>query len=340
MNGIENNHLEPDTIEDAVLGRLTPDDSSRVESHVRVCARCREALEQERLIAAGTRAWGRAAMKQKLAGRIAIASRQRTPWPHILSAAALLVVIIGVGVLFRWRSPDREPGTSFSDSVFSGEPTKDARPAPAPSAVSEESARSQIREQVSPADREISRYDKKGAPRTGAQIPAPGIETAATEELEQPVLEQKAKMKSTAADEVAKAPDLNVWVEGIQWSTPFASGMQAQPAGASNQGVSANRLEARSKVVKHEMAALLVFIINQRPRGELHDTRPVGYASGMNPAHVVRVGDTLYVTLYLDTLLTPERLQSTFGQQATPDSFQIMLPDRILGYRIPGGMTR
>ena len=120
MNGAENNHLLPETIEDAVLGRLTPEERSRVESHVLDCAMCREAMEQERLIAAGTKAWGRAAMKQKLAGRIAAASQQRTPWPHILSAAALLIVIIGIGVLFRWRSPDREPGVSFSDSVLSG----------------------------------------------------------------------------------------------------------------------------------------------------------------------------------------------------------------------------
>jgi hypothetical protein len=175
-------------------------------------------------------------------------------------------------------------------------------------------------------------------------MPATGTEAAATEELKKPVQElpgpeQPALMKSVSADEVVKSPDLDVWVEGMQWSPPYTGGMQTQPAGASNQGVSANRLEARSKVLKNEMAPYPVFIINQRPRGELHDTRRVGKAIKTTPAHVVRAGDTLYVTLYLDSLLTPEQLRSTFGQQAAPDSFHILLPDRILGYRVPGGLT-
>jgi Putative zinc-finger len=337
MNESEKNHLSAENIEDAVLGRLTHDENARVESHLASCTQCRKALEQERLIAAGTKGWARAAMKQKLAGQIAVTAQRRVPWPHVLGAAALLAVIIGVGVLFRWREPAQERDLTFSDTTVSDATLKSKQPASTPATTSDGAISSR---QLTPAlreDRETVRRDKKDLPAGERQIlNEPSMQEEKDKETQPQVI-----MKAAPAAEVAAAESegLDVWLGGTQVSSALSGNMQAQPAGASNQGVSLNRLEARKGTHKTESALSPVFVIDQRPRGVLHDARAANDSQNI-PTHIVQSGDTLHVVLFLDSLLTPNQLRTTFARQVSADSFQVVLPDRILGYRIPQNITR
>jgi hypothetical protein len=334
MNTSEKPHLSADTIEDAVLERLSPDEKARVESHLRDCSRCRQAFEQELLIAAGTKIWARAAMKQKLAGHIAAAAQRRVPWPQVLGAAALLVVIVGVGVLFRWREPVMERDLAFSDTAVSDALTQSVPSTPAPST---EAGKMTVERKLNPPphdDRERDRQDKKDVSSAYEQtrVAAPEMEEKA-KEAEPPVT------NAALAEAVGEPAGLDVWLGGTEVSNALSGGIQAQPAGASNQGVSLNRLEARKGVRKTESAMAPVFVIDQRARTTLHDARAANEPQDI-PTHVVRRGDTLRVTLFLDPLLTQDQLRSAFARQVSADSFQIVLPSRILGYRIPPSVTR
>ena len=334
MNESENTHLSAENIEDAVLGRLTHDENARVTSHLAGCTQCRKAFEQELLLAAGTKEWARAVMKHKLAGQIAVTAQRPVPWPHILGAAALLVVIIGVGVLFRWREPIQERDLTFSDTTASDALQKNIPSAPAPTTGAGKMTADQQLTPLPRDDGESARRDKKDVAAVDRQI---RVEPSLVEEKTKEA--QPAPLITATSEKVAEPAGVDLWLGGTQVGNALSGGMQAQPAGASNQGVSLNRLEARKGTRKTESLPSPVFVIDQRPRGALDDAR-AGIHSPDIPTHVVQSGDTLRVVLYLDPLLTPDQLRTTFARQVSADSFQVVLPDRILGYRIPQNMTR
>jgi hypothetical protein len=334
MNESEKSHLSADTIEDAVLGRLTPEIRARVESHLGACSQCRDAFEQELLLAAGIKGWARAAMKQKLAGQIAVTEQRSVPWPHLLGAAALLVVIIGVGVLFRWHEPVQEPSLTFSDTVVSDSGQKSLPQAPAPVSEPDKMIADQYTTSPPRDARETARQDKKDV------APAAQPRPAELADLEGKAKEaEPAAMRAAIAEEAAKPAGLDVWLGGNELSNAPSGGMQAQPAGASNQGMSLNRLEARKGMRKTESASYPVFVIDQRARRALHDAYAADESLDI-PTHIVRLGDTLRVTLYLDPLLTQDQMRSVYARQVSPDSFQVQLPGRIVGYKLPSNVTR
>ncbi len=335
MNGTENRHLSPELIEDAALGRLSPEQRVEVDAHLAVCARCREALAQERQIAAGTRSWARASMKRRLATRIAAEPQRRIPWPHVLGAAALVVVIIGVGILFRWLEPASERTLTFSDSTDSAQKMT-APPPPLGRAPEATPPARQAETTVMHDEADALRREKKETRGTDLEtMPvSPASESSKDKEAPsiQAVLPEAEELSATGTG------TNETWVGGEQVTNAFPAYKQSQPAGASNQGVSMNRLEARKGAYAQPTPAP-VFIITQRPghpdanaRGDIH--------ARATPTRLARSGDTIYVTLFLDSLLTPEEMRSVFGRQVSADSFRVYLPDRVLGYRIPAGRAR
>jgi hypothetical protein len=342
MNGIENHHLSPEVIEDAVLGRLSAEQRAEADAHLAVCPVCREAIEQERLLAAGTRAWARAAMRQRLTERIA-GSRQRSiPWPHVLGAAALFVVIVGVGALFHWREPAPEQNLVLSDSVITPLETSQLPHASAPgsgtNAIKAEPSDKVLRfEAPKPAD-----IRKKDAAEADALMSA-----APSQQSEEKVIAERSRQQPSIAEAQAEAPptpasgkldNRGVVVSGTQVRDATMGYAQKQPAGASQQGVSLQRLEARKGKETTGGGQRLTFVIRQRLVGEFTNDQNTDGAAF--PAEIVRSGDTLNVTLLVNSLLPPAELLSAYGRQVSPDSLQVIFPDRILGYRLPGALAR
>ncbi len=109
-------------------------------------------------------------MKKKLAGQIAVASQRHVPWPQVLGAAALLVVIIGVGVLFRWREPAQERDLTFSDTTVSDALLKNMPTAPAPTTGTGKVSADQQLTPLPRDDREGARRDKKDVAAVDRQI--------------------------------------------------------------------------------------------------------------------------------------------------------------------------
>jgi hypothetical protein len=82
------------------------------------------------------------------------------------------------------------------------------------------------------------------------------------------------------------------------------------------------------------------FIIGQTQRGGLGQALTPGH-SGTMPARLFRSADTMYVTLLLDTLLTPAEIRSAYVRECTADSFQVILPGgTTIGVRSPFGLAR
>ena len=100
---------DPDLLERYVLGRLGPDERTRVEELLQKSSAWRDALKREQILAAGIRRLGRATIKQRLSERLRTSVHYATPWPRIALAAAVMVVVVGVGFLNRWFVPSPTP---------------------------------------------------------------------------------------------------------------------------------------------------------------------------------------------------------------------------------------
>jgi hypothetical protein len=344
MNGIEKKHLSPETIEDFVLDRLPADRRAEVEEHLEGCAGCQAAVGEERLIAAGTKVWARNALKQRLAERVAQTSRQRVPWPHVIGAAALLVVIVGIGVLYKWHQPVPESNSVISENGPQG--TMDTTPVAATPAAKAAAPGNEIT--VKEGAPELSQQEQKNYSKDKGYFQAPAAET------QQPSIayktDEEARDKAVGGSGVAekKVIDRNdrsgTWVTGTVVTVVPRGVAQSDAAGASTQGVTRSRIEARKRALPAPAERTLTFVVDQyvidRDLKAAKREEITGGGVETVPAMIIRTGDTLHIALALDSLLSPAQLQLTYVIQVSADSIHVVLPDRILGYRLPADLAR
>jgi hypothetical protein len=337
MNGFEGMHLSPETIEDVALGRLPEDLKAGVSSHLDQCEECRKAVEKERLLAAGTKSWARAAMKKRLAENIRTATQRQVPWPRILSAAAVVVAIVGVGVFYNWRKTADEPrplSETRTDTIVrpSGQTSTEISAGTSPVASSDvksEGLRSRITEPAKPEDlrqpaAEQELFDnfavggeKKADKAKGYLAPAPVLQK-----------------------DVVSAPVENeTLVSGRVISEASGGVTQTIAAGASNQGISANRMEAAKRARPVESHTGPFFALHQR-HWATGRTDADANEAGDVPALMSRSGDTLHVTVLLDSLLSTDEMKMAFVRQVAQDSIEVVFPYRTIGYKLPRQVAR
>jgi hypothetical protein len=305
-----------------------------IRKHLEHCTECKEGFALEQVIAAGTQSWARSAMKQKLAGRLASRPDRHIPWPRVLGVAALLIVIVGVGIIFRWRDAIHQPLTAASDSVPADAAIKSQPP---PAALPNDSKRpiAQAEKTIIISDRLTARPEKKEI--SAAEQSAPAAAPAIAEAEKDLQAEMVSKGDITEQHNAPASMAEGFWLSGTA-SGALSGGKLGVPAGASQQGYSLERRDAVRSAAKTKFASR-TFIIGQSLRRTLAETSNLIQAQSV-PTYVERSGDTLRLTLYLDSLMTPPALQATYAREITQDSFQVILPDRILGYRIPPTLTR
>ena len=83
-----------------VLGQLDHSRRAGLEQHLRDCSQCRDAVDAERLLAAGVKRAGRDAMKHRLASSV----HQKQPganWYQVAGIAAVVILLITVGIYNR-----------------------------------------------------------------------------------------------------------------------------------------------------------------------------------------------------------------------------------------------
>ena len=319
MNVPEVPHISPETHEDFVLEKLAPVERTMVEQHVATCSSCRAALEEERRIAAGIRSFGRARMKKRLAESLAAPGRQPAPWGRILSAAAVLVVIAGIGIVYRWFTPG-EQAPQIAETTTPVQAEKASREQPARPEENEPSARFR---------------DKREAPaRTG--------QTASIKESERskdaPIEKKAAVNAEVESPDAALALSLppSIWQTGQlaenpqpgqdesrlksdQLAAPHAAGAQMQK----RQDL-AGQVQAFPRAVVRVLpsADLLLTGAADRTRAGSHGI----------PTQIVRYPDSLVFTLYTDLSFEGESLRHARVRQISPDSILLLIGERQISY--------
>lgn len=336
MNTPDHGHLTPEQLEDAARGLLTPDRMAEVDAHCATCSRCRDAYEEERLIAAGTRSWARAALKHRIAGAIA-KERQRTiPWPRILTAAAVVLVLAGTGIVYRWLStgPDSpvvamktvstDTSTALADRVAEQNQVQGfMEPSAAPPARLQEEAR----QERAPSGPARSYASAEAARKEDVISPAPLAQADAREEAD--------------ALENGGSTALILWGHP---STPDADLKDKAAAALSQQKqqvqVLRNGMGSSGQSVIGAAApssSPLTFLIGQQSVLAMV-RRDARLRSDEVPARISRIGDTVHIVLMPDPPLPDAAIRSAFVRTFPPDSFQVVLPGQVWGFKAPPGL--
>jgi len=119
---------DPAILEQFVLGKISPDHMNVLNEHLRTCPQCLHAVEAERDFVRSVRAYGRDQLRVRLREKLEHTPSRTVPWPHVLSAAAIVLVIVGLGIYGNWW---REPDLIQSEEQLAGEKQVQGPPSPA-----------------------------------------------------------------------------------------------------------------------------------------------------------------------------------------------------------------
>ncbi len=326
----EERHWTEDSelIERFVLNRLEPGERNELEDHLRICEVCKQAVRAEQLLIAGIRRSGRERFKAELAATLSAVEESNIPWPHILSAVAVVVIVISVVFYNRWFEVIKPPEIESVIESSEGRETKEGEP-------SLKQSQADIREKPSPV--EERQHPKPPQPRKpAARIERPAETPAARNErpaagaraIQAPRMEASRSMTSTLA------ATGELWLDAhVVEST---ADMLNAPAGeeAPAQLFKPEQKEGERPLAEAQPA---FFHLKQEPLAALPASRRK--APQEAPTVTARLqlrGDTTDVTLYLDPPVAATDLERA-RIELSADSLIVTLADRRIVCPLPEG---
>jgi hypothetical protein len=108
MNASPNIHWTEDSqlLEEFVLHRVEATRRKELEAHLLECEKCQQAVNEEQKMVLGIKRVGRDEMRSRLKERLVESQRRpeaaRVSWTWVYSAAAALVILVGLGLYNRW----------------------------------------------------------------------------------------------------------------------------------------------------------------------------------------------------------------------------------------------
>lgn len=324
----EERHWTEDSelIERFVLNRLEPGERNELEDHLRICEVCKQAVRAEQLLIAGIRRSGRERFKAELAATLSAVEESNVLWPHILSAVAVVVIVMSVVFYNRWFEVIKPPEIESVIESSEGRETKESEP-------SLKQSQADIREKPSPV--EERQHPKPPQPRKpGARIERPAKTPAARNERPAAGAHatQAPRMERSESSTLAAAGEL--WLEAhVAEST---ADMLNAPAGeeAPAQLFKPEQKEGDRRIAEPQPA---FFHLKQEPLAALPASRRKALQEA--PTVTARLqlrGDTTDVTLYLDPPVAASDLERA-RIELSADSLIVTLIDRRIVCLLPEG---
>jgi anti-sigma factor RsiW len=320
------------------LGRLDGAEREKVDRHIAGCPACMEALRREMRIAAGVRRLGRENLKERL--RVA-AGPHLSRWPRILSVAAAVTAVAGLGAYYAWfNGGETLPPRSGESPPLAGRtesPGQDEGNAPA-------------RE---PADK------VKGDRTVGSPAQSSGHLQANRNELASPASRDAengrrgtAGAGDIAASEAARGmpstePAGAFWSDGVvQRGKAALDAAAPRPEKGAVLSQEKSAVLSKSTARKEEEGRLkdalppprAHYLLRQQPASALPADRERSGKEQQNvPTRVDQRGSTTTMTMYLDSLVDEKDLKKARVEALGDDSVVVMLGGKKILYRFPPG---
>lgn len=345
---------DPGRLEEFVLGRLGDIERVSVEKHSASCERCAQAIRTEQTLAAGVKSLGREVLKENLRRRLArTLAPAGIPWPRILSAAAVLAILFGVGWLNHWFLATETEPAMITEKLTETDAPVAGGATPSPTAVPR-ADRGQA-EEYEASPRPSERTAKAEHPRGGlddrlrpeGETPSPArnetAEIAAAGARSEVVTQQDLKIAAEPP-----APAERFWLEGNSIAVPSAT--DAAFAGAKDDALRKRKSAAQVLAEKETNApaatgtvaaqSIRNYRVLQRSSAALPEPRQ--NMQQMNTPRAVvqtlveqRPGETI-LTLYLDSLVDLRELRNARVDPVARDSVIVNIGNQRIGYRLPG----
>ncbi|MEW6512006.1 MAG: zf-HC2 domain-containing protein [Bacteroidota bacterium] len=328
-----------------VLGTLSDADRRSAEEHLAGCDACAAAVRRERVLAAGIRRLGRDLLKETIRRQTSYQKAMEIPWLRVAGAAAVLVVLVGVGVIARWfvTKPEAEQVTSD-------------RTEQAPTAVGEQPS-------IGPADLRSESAGKESLPSSSARREA----DAAFRPLEKGAEDRqafRAKSETAPTSGVAaagnltsetgkytdklKAAETPLHVPSVFWT----EGNVISAVEESKRDVGRDEAESRALMMRKDVAqegaaapkpqrfaakeSAALYQIQQRPAAALpRERQAMQQFSNSVQTKIEQRGNVTTLTLYLDSLANESDLRKANVETLSDDSVVVNLGKQKIGYRLP-----
>ena len=350
---------DEELLERFVLGRLAEDEKARLSAHLAACSDCSRKVANETRIAAAAKFSGRKAIKDRLKVRLSsrktFTATQRTGmhWTRVASLAAVLALLIAVGVYNNWFNT-QSWNKQVTDQIVQEQPTSHQEP----EAVARNESLAGTRRSDKGIESPVGREREKG--RQLAKESPEGLTTEKSNRpSDQDLSRSRSSGKAAAGRSLAKderqdagriAPladqdnsaERGVWVEGNVIS-PIA-----QSAGAEESKLyaapEATQLKATSSKVKKDNYAFqannLAFLqqqgqVSQQPISSLPPIQRLQQVANTVQAFITQREDSLYVTLYPDIPLPDSQLRQATIESVSADSIIVDLQSQRIGYKLP-----
>jgi hypothetical protein len=319
-------HLDPETLEQYVLGRLTDENRREVEEHTTTCGVCKAALETELRIAAGAKRLGREHAKARLRRRIG--AERVFPWTRYAAVAAFLVILLSVVILNRWFATHEEPATS-SVALQQKRDMPREQPQTLVATPRAEDRKNEVgRESNHREAEERSKQAKEPALELADKVAAGGSEGKALSRAD-----ERAAAPAMKGAEAQFAVEPGYWTEGFAEAPPPAGKMDRNAIAAQESDFMKSKKESGYVESSKDQQNI---ILTQRRAGELPISQQRQQRGGV-PAYIEESRGSTHITLYLDSLVDPATLGAAQVERRGADTLIVKLRQKNIIYQLPQG---
>jgi len=353
---------DEDLLAQYILGRLTEDAVKRLELHLKSCPRCTDRVRRERELVSGIRKYGRDELMSRLKLGLAAQSESNhalMTWQRILSAAAVLLIIAGVGIYNRWF-PWQEEKIPVMKQEFTeaqravgegganrslpkdGEVTASKQQTPSKASSDHSIAQeSQGERNIEPSVQiSTTRIDQsQGMKKLDKTMSAPTVGGA--------ISMQKEARKIQNQVMTVQSGETQFWTEGESLRDQ-PHGLADESSGEMRLHVGQNIPKAKSTAEEHRQPSegqLLsqhhIMLRQQSIRLLPAERRRLQREHVQSiQAYVQQSDGGATLTMYVDTLFDEDDLRSAKVEEFPPDSLIVALKSLRLGFKLPTGFLQ
>ncbi len=335
MSGHESDHWTADEelLRRFVLGRLSGEQTKKLEEHLAGCSQCRNAVDTERRIAAAAKALGRSELKMRL--KNSLGDRRRRVSIETYSAAALVLIAVGIA----WMSGVFETPSEVT-SVAETQPIG-----------IEERKRNEIdAESYRRAEKGVGtrrlKKDSQDKKEGGASLDMPertlaDAGTGAEERVVADAVEAE-QTEIAAAPAAQPSPVSSIWIEGMELEGA-EPGRTSEALQASKMGEAKMKGEVAAKAITREPLAQTQrqpIEVQQRLTSELPPLQQQWQQQRRSVQALIERSDgQVRMTVYTDRAIEASD-RPPVVQQVRDDSLVVIVGRQRIGFRLPQSWTR
>ena len=344
---------DADLVERFVLHQIEGAHYAELAEHLTTCASCREIVQKEQTLVAGIRRYGRTRLKDRLANRIGSAVAAGTsqspppipgrkpvrhfPWARVTSAAAILVVALGIGIYYRWLGTEKTPEiASTTNAERENAPSPQVRDqlAGKEAPVRSERAPEQVHGHIEAGEKDDIRITG-GYAQDEKQVKKP-LDIVGRDREE----EKKAKTEFRVDASVAEG----LWIDGsiISGAEDRNARLPASESDSRNElrqkdlGYAAKALEKNQANVQSNIQ-LTQQPLNTLPGVQQNKQDVIGTRKVQTLFQQTPQG--LHLTIFSDRTFSTSDLQNATVEQVAPESLVVNVARDKIGYRVPAGLN-